>query len=43
MLSAEAEGSVIGVLERNQRILAKTNTLVESVLPRRQQLPREIV
>jgi LAO/AO transport system kinase len=43
MLSAEAEGYVKGVLERNQRILAKTITLVESVLPSRQQLAREIV
>jgi LAO/AO transport system kinase len=43
MLSAEAEGYVKGVLERNNRILAKTITLVESVLPSRQQLAREIV
>jgi LAO/AO transport system kinase len=43
MLSAEAEGYVKGVLGRNNRILAKTITLVESVLPSRQQLAREIV
>jgi LAO/AO transport system kinase len=43
MLSAEAEGYVKGVLERNQRILAKTITLVENALPSRQQLAREIV
>ncbi len=43
MLSAEAESYVRGVLERNNRSLAKTITLVESVLPSRQKLAREIV